>query len=474
MKRTELLFNIASIPADIISLLIAGLVSFYLRLRLAPKIPIVFSLSFDLYLKFILVAVPVLIIIFALAGLYNLKATRKFSSEFSRIITAVSIALLLVIITFFFNRSVYPSRLIVLSAWGLSILFVVIGRYILRKIQVFFLNRGLGLHNLVIINGLGTQVSLIDEIKNNKELGYKVVAILENSPQLINQLEKLYASEDKIEEILQANPNLSQQTNLSLVQFARNRGLTFNFVPNLFDVQRNAIEIETVQGIPYISLKNTPLEGWGKVVKRIFDIILALICFILTLPLFIVIAILIKIDSPGKILYTAPRFGTKKEFSFYKFRSMYTHMSVGDGYGGGEAEQLRRELAKQSIRLGPITKFKDDPRVTRIGRFLRRTKLDEIPQFLNVLKGDMSMVGPRAHVMDEVQSYRHEYRRIFTIKPGVFGLAQVAQFSWPALPFEEEMRLNTYYVDNWSVWLDMTVLAKSFYYLFFVRKSGDF
>ena len=135
---------------------------------------------------------------------------------------------------------------------------------------------------------------------------------------------------------------------------------------------------------------------------------------------------------------------------------------------------MRQDLWKQNVRggeSGAFLKIKDDPRVTRVGKILRKTKLDEIPQFFNVLKGDMSMVGPRAHVIDEVDRYRDQYRRIFSIKPGIFGLSQIAQISWPDLPFEEEIKLNTYYIENWSVWLDIKILAKSFYYIFLGKKN---
>ena len=472
MKRSELVFNIASIPVDIISLTLAGLVSFYFRLRIAGRIPIIFNLDINVYWHYLFLSIPILIGVFALAGLYNLKATRKFSSEFLRVLTAISILLLFVIVTFFFNQETFPSRLIILSGWASGIIFVVIGRYIVRKIQVLYLNRGYGLRSLAIISGPGAESSLINEIQKNKELGYKVVGVFRDPASFGAELEKLYAA-NQLEEILQANPSLSQEINLNLVQFARDRGLNFSFVPNLFDVQRNAIEMETVNGIPYISLKNTPLEGWGKIVKRIFDIFAAIICLILTSPLFLIISILVKLDSPGKVFYAAPRIGTNTEFIFYKFRTMQSHLSVGDGYGGKEAQDLREAMKKDSMRDGPITKFKDDPRITRLGKFLRRTKLDEIPQFINVFVGNMSMVGPRAHLNDEVQQYRDKYRRLFTIKPGVFGLSQLAQISWPDLPFEEEMRQNTFYIDNWSLGLDIKILAKSFYFLFFVKKPKD-
>ncbi len=467
MKRSELLFNIASIPVDMVSLFLAGLVSFYIRLTLQNQIPIVFELDFHKYVLVIFEVMPVLLFLFMLAGLYNLRGTRKFSREFVKIVGAISIALLLGIVIFFFNQTFFPSRLIVLTAWVASIIFMVIGRFILRLIQQMLFNRGYGLHRLVIIDGPKSDSSLITEFKNNKELGYKVVDVLDDTPDLVPQIEEIYRKHP-FEEILQANPTLSEKVNLDLVEFARSKGLNFTFVPNIFNVQRSIIETDTVSGIPVISLKNTPLEGWGRVVKRIFDVIVSLLCIIISSPLLILIPIIIKLDSRGRVLYAAPRGGRGKSFTFYKFRTMYSHLSVGEQYGGTEAEKMRQDLWKMNVRggeEGPFLKIKDDPRVTKFGRFLRKTKLDELPQFFNVLKGDMSMVGPRAHVIDEVERYRERYMRMFTIKPGIFGLSQIAQILWPDLPFEEEIRLNVYYIENWSVWLDITVLAKSFYYL---------
>lgn len=279
-----------------------------------------------------------------------------------------------------------------------------------------------------------------------------------------------------MDEILQANPNLPEQANLKLVEFARNKGLKFSFVPNLFEVQRNIIETDNLNGIPLISLKNTPLDGWGKVVKRLLDVLLSLVCLILTSPIFLAVWLAIKLDSSGKAIYSAMRGGRDKDFKFYKFRSMYSHLSVGKEYGGEGAEEIRKNLWQKNNRGGadgPFLKIKDDPRVTKVGRFLRKTKLDEIPQFWNVLKGDMSMVGPRAHVLDEVQRYRNRYQRMFSIKPGIFGPSQIVQISWADLPFEEEIRLNTFYIENWSLWLDVKILAESFYLLFFEPKPKE-
>lgn len=473
MKRSELFFNIVSIPVDIISLILAGLASFYIRINLGSYIPIIFSLNINSFIRIFLGAIPGLLIIFTLAGLYNLRGTRRFANELVKIIGAISIALLIVIIIFFFNQAVFPSRLIILVSWVLSIIFVALGRFILKQIQITILKRGTGLHRLAIINGPKSEWSLIETMKNNKNLGYKVVAELSDPQSLMQDLEQLYQRQH-IEEILQANPNLPEDLNLKLVQFARSKGLIFNFVPNLFNVQRNIIDSDTIDGIPVISLKNTPLDGWGKVVKRGFDVLASSICLIITSPLFLILSILIKLDSRGRVLYSAPRVGNGHDFTFYKFRTMYSHLSVGMAYGGYEAEKVRQELWKVNARGGaggPFLKIKNDPRVTKIGRFLRKTKLDEIPSFINVLRGDMSMVGPRAHVVDEVDRYKNQYARMFTIMPGIFGSSQIAQLSWPDLPFEEEIRLNTFYIENWSLWMDISILAKSFWYLFISPKT---
>ncbi|GAC1412446.1 MAG: sugar transferase [Candidatus Doudnabacteria bacterium] len=474
MKRTELFFNIVSIPVDIISLILAGLVSFYIRLKLNPVIPISFGLNFNQYLIFVSKAVPALLIVFAFAGLYNLRGTRRFSAELYKIIVAISIALFAMILIFFFDQTIFPSRLILLVAWLTGIVFMVIGRFLLKKVQVSYLTKGYGLHRLVVIgNGVTEEASVINYVKRRKDLGYQVVAELQDRQDLLEELEKIY-KQDKFEEILQANFNLSAQTNSKLAQFSRNKGLVYNFVPNIFDVQKKNVETSEIEGIPVISLKNTPLDGWGQVYKRIFDIVISLICLIITSPLFLIIAIWIKVDSKGKIFYSAPRAGRGKPFLFHKFRSMYSHLSVGTEYGGEQAEKVRKELWKVNARggeEGAFLKIKEDPRVTKVGKFLRRTKLDEIPQFINVLRGNMSMVGPRAHVLDEVDRYKDRYPRMFTVKPGIFGLSQIAQLSLPDLPFDEEIKLNTSYIENWSILMDFTVLIKTFYYMFLVSKK---
>ncbi len=475
VKKTELLFNLISIPVDAVSLLCAGIASFYLRQKTTTIVgPIIYQLEINSFLSVVYKIILFLIVIFALLGLYNLKGTRKFISESGKIIVGISLGLLVVILLFFFNQNIFPSRFIILATWGLGIIFVVCGRLMLKFVQIFLFSKNVGLHKLVVITG-GAELPVIEKVYKNWRNGYELVAELPVNSDLFPNLEKLYSS-GQIDEILQTNNGLNDADNLKLVQFARGKGLKFSFVPNLFEVQRNIIETESLNGLPVISLKNTPLDGWGKVSKRFVDLLVSAVCLLITAPIFLLIALAIKFDSEGKVIYSALRGGRGRDFKFYKFRSMFKHLSVGDDFGGQQAEKVRQELWQKNDRGGkdaPFLKIKHDPRVTKVGRFLRKTKLDEIPQFWNVLIGDMSMVGPRAHVLDEVERYRNRYPRMFSIKPGIFGLSQIAQVSWPDLPFEEEIRLNTFYIENWSVWLDIKILAKTFWLLFFAKKPNS-
>lgn len=459
-------------------MVLAGIVSFYIRMQVQDVQwvgPVEFQLSLRDFMSVMATCIPILLIVFALLGLYNLKGTRKFVSEFNRIVIGTSLGVLLVIVLFFFNQTIFPSRFIILATWALSTLFLLMGRLILKTVQENLFRSGYGLHKLVIVNGGGMESEVINSVYKNKKYGYNVIAELPHSETIVHDLENLYF-EKGFDELIQANPRVSDTGNLQLLEFARNKGLHFSFVPNLFEVQRNVVELASFRGVPVISLKNTPLDGWGKVTKRIFDIITSLICIIITLPIYVMVYLAVKLDSKGPAIYKQLRGGYRKDFNFYKFRTMYVHLSTGTGYGGEEAEKVREELWKKNTRGGeasPFLKMKGDPRVTKVGKFLRRTKLDELPQFWNVLLGDMSMVGPRAHMIEEVERYRNHYRRMFSIKPGIFGMSQNAQMLLPDLPFEEEIKINTFYIENWSLWLDIKILAKSFYLLFFASKPED-
>ena len=294
MKKSELLFNLISIIVDFLMLLLAGIIAFYLRFELGDLRPILYSLSIYDYLKVLFLVSPVLLVILAFAGLYNLKGTRRTSAELLKIVLAISSGLLLVVILFFFNQSVFPSRLIILFTWLLTIVLISIGRIILRAIQIRQLQRGVGVHKLIVI-APDKSVDLVSEIEKRKELGFKIVAKLvagENSELLIAEISRI-KNEQGIDELLVADPMLDQRVSQDLLNYCRDYSIKFNFVPNLFETATTNIAVETISGIPIIVLKRTPLEGWGSVLKRIVDIIISLVGLIILSPIFLLISILI-------------------------------------------------------------------------------------------------------------------------------------------------------------------------------------
>lgn len=218
---------------------------------------------------------------------------------------------------------------------------------------------------------------------------------------------------------------------------------------------------ENIDNIIALEYKHSRLDWRSIVLKRIFDIGAASLLIIILSPLLILLAIFIKIDSPGPAIYRSKRIGKYgKPFSFLKFRSMYTHLSVG--YGGKAAEELYHKLihSDANIRGDVLPKIHNDPRITRMGKFIRKTSLDELPQLFSVLRWTMSLIGPRPHLPNEVQKYESRQKRLFSIKPGITGYAQV--FGRDGLDFEEEAKLDLYYIQNWNIFLDIYIVFATF------------
>lgn len=224
---------------------------------------------------------------------------------------------------------------------------------------------------------------------------------------------------------------------------------------------------ENIDNIIALEYKHSKLDGWSIIFKRIMDIICSLFGILLTLPFMMLIALAIKIDSKWPIFFRQKRVGSQwKLFNFIKFRTMYTHMSTGDWYGGKKAEKMYNDLinSHQNVRKGVLPKIQNDPRVTKLGKFLRATSLDELPQLLLIFVGKMSIVGPRPHLPQEVEKYEPWQKRVLSIKPGLTGYAQV--FGRDQLSFEEEAKLDLYYIKNRSIFLDVYVILATIRVIF--------
>ncbi len=458
MKRSELAFTLLLVPMDLLALIAAASGAYALRFHpfFTSMRPILFNLQFPSYLKVIIPIALLWLVIFAFAGLYQTRRVR-IAKELARIFLACSTAMAMVFAITFFSRVLFDSRFIALATWGLAVVFVSLARLSVRGFQRSLLRYSIGTHRIVVIGENKTSQSLTETFEKQSHLGYVVVKQFKSfNKTVIKQLQEMKEA-DQIDEIFLAETETDREVALDLIRFCESEHLGFFYSADLFATATGRSVSHTYAGIPIIEVRKTPLDGWGAIYKRLFDIIGSLILIILTSPIMLVTAIAIKLDSKGPIFFHldnntySKRVGQSgKLFTYFKFRSMYF----------GTHAMRYNELAEQNTRKGgPLVKIKNDPRITRVGRFIRKTSIDELPEFFLVLAGKMSLVGPRPHLPEEVDKYKPEHRKVLTIKPGITGMAQISGRA--NLDFEDEVRLDIYYIENWSPWLDFLILLKT-------------
>lgn len=299
-----------------------------------------------------------------------------------------------------------------------------LARVAIIYLQRLLLKKGIGINKTILVGNSKTSNVIKEEFDKNPTFGYKVIEEFAkfNERELTNIIAR-----DEIDVIIQTDQNMGKEEILNLLDFATVNQIAFKYTADLFGAAGIQREVSTIADIPVIEIKRTPLDGWGRIIKRTFDIIASTAAIIILSPLMVTAAIAVKLDSKGPILYLDYRYGQKfKKFIFYKFRSMKAELCDGDGPTGTDAgNRMLGELVKgeQNTRSGPLHKIKNDPRVTKVGKFIRKFSIDEFPQFFNVLKGDLSLVGPRPHMSIEVAKYEKHHKRLFEIKPGITGLA---------------------------------------------------
>jgi len=461
MKRSELIFSALLVPVDFLMFLVAGMAAYFLRVSplVANWRPVLFDLNLPFQRYFLLlIFVSILgLLIFAIAGLYSITAQKRLFKEFFQIIVAVSATALVIILYIFFSQDLFESRFIILMAWAFTIIFITLGRFLVKKLQRYLVGKfNIGVHYVLVIGRDEMTRRVVSEIVNRPDLGYRIKKYF---PELEIEKIKGFLKKTQVDEVILASPNYERGEVLEIVDFCEEQRIGFKFIPSLFQTIVTNVELNTFDGAPLIEIKRTPLDGWGKIIKRFVDIVSSFFGLILLSPLFLIISILIKLNSKGSVFVGLKRISQRKEFSLFKFRSMIKG-----------AESMKKDLWSLNERKeGILFKIKDDPRVTSIGKFLRKTRLDELPQLYNVLRGEISLVGPRPHQPDEIDRYEKHHKKVLLIKPGVTGMAQISGSS--DLPFEEEVKLDTYYIENWSPKRDIYILLKTFIILFKDRSA---
>lgn len=460
MKRSELFLSFLLIPIDFIMIVLAGLSAYYIRFAdFARDIrPVVFELELGQYLKAVIIVACLWLVIFALSGLYNIKTARRLIKEVYRVVLGCSTGLMAVVILIFIRRELFDSRFIVLAGWILAILYVSFGRVLIRSIQRWLFIHGIGVRNAILVGASKTADNLVAKFSIDRGFGFRIVKRFKDfSMETACEVEE-YLKNRQIDEIIQSDPNLSKTEVLKLYDFADEHHLTFKYVADLLGTKVLKTEVMELAGMPMVEVKKTSLDGWGRIIKRLFDIFGSIILIIICSPIMILAAMLIKLDSHGPVFFSKKDDGSPlkrvgqsgKLFNYLKFRSMVD-----------KSDSMRyKELADKDTRNdGPLVKIKDDPRITRVGKIIRKLSVDELPELFLVLSGKMSMVGPRPHLPEEVAKYELHHKKVLTIKPGMTGLAQISGRS--DLSFEEEVKLDTYYIENWSFLFDLAILLRT-------------
>ena len=410
------------------------------------------------YLPIQLALMGLVLAFFHLRGLYNLARGTAWFDEALAVAAGAFYGVGLLFAVVSLVRYPANSRLTFVYAWVLIVLLVAIGRSYIRGLRALARRRGLGIVRVLVVGDNSAGRMIMQSIAHQPHLGYQVVGFVAMAPGPdFGRFKRLGTVEDlsnvcqlqAIDEVIIALPAAFHREILSVRDHCQRDGLRFKLVPDLFELSLNRVELDAINGIPLLSVKATAIQGWNRFTKRALDVALAGLGLTVFAPLWALIALAIRLDSPGPVLFRQERVGRdESRFQVLKFRSMRQ-----------DADHIVHELLPQNEATGPLFKMRNDPRLTRVGRVLRRWSLDELPQLWNVLRGEMSIVGPRPPLPREVDQYEPWHRRRLEVAPGLTGLWQVSGRS--EVPFHDMVRLDLQYIRNWSLALDLEILLRT-------------
>ncbi len=475
-SNASLIYGLILVAGDFLALVAAFIFAFLIRGPLS-NVPVAHPIPGSEYIKIFLLLLPFWILIFGLLGLYNSSIQEKRFAEFGRLLIGSFIGLLFVIsYSYAFSRTIFPARMVPVYGFGLAFIFLVVFRNLARETRAYLFRFDVGITNVLLVGNTKVTVELIENLADSRVSGYRIVGVVADKvqarkrfPQLVifdsfEEAVKNLKSND-IHAIVQTELFAASQRNNEVLEFAQTHHISYRFVPGNSELFVGNIEVELFRSqIPVIAVHQTALLGWGRVVKRLFDLLVGMALLIIAAPFMVLIAAIGLLTS-GSVFFRQKRLTRfNNSFTVFKFRTQYKKY---DGTTPEEAfaKMGRPELVKIYRENGDY--MEDDPRVTPFGRFLRRNSLDELPQLLNVVKGDLSLVGPRALIPQELSEFEKRHT-ILSVKSGMTGLAQIS--GRRDLPVPERRKLDLYYVQNWSLWMDLTILIKTIRVV--LRRSG--
>lgn len=467
-KRVDLIYSLLHLPVDIIAIVTAFIMSYWIRGNGNE----IYRLPYPDYLNLVYSAVPIWVMIFILQGLYNKR--NLFGTVQNLLKIAISVlagwASFVVFLTFLRSEQtlVFP-RLMLIYVLVLGFLFVFLGRLILRLVQTIARSVGIG-RQRVMLFGSGKDAESLEKVfQHYGDIAINFIKRVDHAApkELESELKKY-----NIDELIIDNKSIPDDQILEYIRVAQNCGAICHLVPNTFEVTASNLLFSTLAGIPLLTFRQTPLEGWGRIAKRVIDMVGSLVGIIVTSPIMLLTALIIKITNPGPMLIRQKRVGRNgKHFFIYKFRSMDAKLTKAVLQGKTEVE-IFKEMGRDDLvkEYEEFKKVKNDPRITPVGRFIRKTRIDELPQLFNVLKGELSLVGPRPIRDFELDLYGNWRSYLLSIKPGLTGLWQVSGGN--DITYDERVQLDIQYVQNWSLWQDFIIIVKTVAHILFGVSHG--
>ncbi|MFA6091241.1 MAG: sugar transferase [Candidatus Gracilibacteria bacterium] len=463
MKRHELFFGIIKVPIEGLIVFLAFFLARDLR-RVTDLIPNIHlpiqTIDTSHLMQFATVGALLYIILSTFSGLYKMHIYQSRVQELQDILLVslywffIYIAVLYLAIGFIYTEQI--PRLVVLFSVIITTIFVILERSILDRLETFLIQRGILGKTKILLVLRTNQEDIIETIGESEMYQIFGYAHIEKIPTIdipyIGGIQEIISAIQKyaIDEILIVQSDFNREETQEIFEYARIYGVRYRYIANTFETTKINTEISFLGKLPVIEIKNIGLTPWGRVWKRIFDIVISIFGLIVFFPLFLVVAVLVYLQDRYNPLYKSQRVGKNGElFNMYKFRSMQMN-----------AENEKQKLMTKNERKdGPLFKIENDPRITAFGRWMRKFDIDELPQLYNVLTGNMSLVGPRPHLRDEVKLYKEYQKRVLTLKPGITGMAQ--SHGRHENTFDDEVRLDTFYIENWTLLLDIKILIKT-------------
>lgn len=467
-SRNTKFYSLILIIADIAVLMLAFALAYIVRVQNDPR-PLLAPVYAQTYFTSFLAIVPLWITVFASFGLYSSIVYNRRLTEWTKLAIGSLIGILIIIgWEYVSGDRFFPARLVAAYSLVGSFTLLVVERELLRLLRSLLFRFGRGVSRVLIIGNSDATRDIAEELAETSKSGYRVVAIagpkkvvpaslhdivhFSNLGEALKNVERL-----RVTTIIQTDLYDSSERNQQIMGTAQVQHINYNFIPGEAEFYTGKNTVDVFLGYPMISVSQTPLIGWGAILKRVFDALVSLLLVIVLSPFLLLLIILQKIFNPGPIFYISSRLSQfSKPVQLIKFRTMKdrptAHLDAAEEFRA----MGREDLAQEYERDRKVTR---DPRVTRFGNFLRITSLDELPQIFNVLRGDLSLVGPRPILPQEVKFSKGKAALLHSVKSGVTGLWQVSGRS--ELSFDERIELETFYAQNWSFWLDIKILFKT-------------